>query len=479
MNQVAFMQLPNGQVVMQQMQPQFVNQHHQAVMPTMPTMSPIGQQVQYVQNESGQIFAINTPVPQPMVNYGVHNQQSVIIAPQQPQVNQFVQVIGPDGSVQLMPISGMQPQPQLVQVAPTPTLVQPTAELVHSVQQLPKAVQQQSMQLGDSQSITPADATRLHVQQIIQEQQNQILQQQLHQHQPSRQTTVKTKSSRTTTIKQTVLVTSTAQQTQTLCSDSDESNLVINTDDCPPSPSASPLSQTVSSTTPLKSSSSSNRTQSPSQHQTCFPTSITNSMAISPNSVNQEPESTTSNPVTISKLSVNDNINSTDLKISRDGVNLEEIREFAKQFKMRRLSLGLTQTQVGQALSATEGPSYSQSAICRFEKLDITPKSAQKIKPVLEYWMTEAETRFKNGNCTLTEMMSSDSSKKRKRRTSFTPQTLDVLNVFFEKNTHPTGGEMTELANHLNIDREVVRVWFCNKRQALRSAYKRIETNPV
>ncbi len=48
-----------------------------------------------------------------------------------------------------------------------------------------------------------------------------------------------------------------------------------------------------------------------------------------------------------------------------DGINLEEIKEFAKAFKIRRLSLGLTQTQVGQALSATEGPAYSQSAICR------------------------------------------------------------------------------------------------------------------
>ena len=49
-----------------------------------------------------------------------------------------------------------------------------------------------------------------------------------------------------------------------------------------------------------------------------------------------------------------------------DGINLDEIKEFAKQFKIRRLSLGLTQTQVGQALSATEGPAYSQSAICRY-----------------------------------------------------------------------------------------------------------------
>jgi class 6 POU domain transcription factor len=48
-----------------------------------------------------------------------------------------------------------------------------------------------------------------------------------------------------------------------------------------------------------------------------------------------------------------------------EGINLDEIKEFAKAFKLRRLSLGLTQTQVGQALSVTEGPAYSQSAICR------------------------------------------------------------------------------------------------------------------
>ncbi|XP_052398375.1 POU domain, class 6, transcription factor 2-like [Carassius gibelio] len=194
-----------------------------------------------------------------------------------------------------------------------------------------------------------------------------------------------------------------------------------------------------------------------------------------------------------------------------DGVNLEEIREFAKAFKIRRLSLGLTQTQVGQALSATEGPAYSQSAICRhtilrshfflpqeaqentiasnltgklnpgllyparFEKLDITPKSAQKIKPVLERWMAEAEARHRSGMQNLTEFIGSESSKKRKRRTSFTPQALEILNSHFEKNTHPSGQEMTEIAEKLNYDREVVRVWFCNKRQALKNTIKRLK----
>ncbi|XP_067880607.1 POU domain, class 6, transcription factor 1 isoform X2 [Heterodontus francisci] len=160
-----------------------------------------------------------------------------------------------------------------------------------------------------------------------------------------------------------------------------------------------------------------------------------------------------------------------------DGINLEEIREFAKNFKIRRLSLGLTQTQVGQALSAAEGPAYSQSAICRFEKLDITPKSAQKIKPVLERWLTEAEIRHRAGIQNLTEFVGSEPSKKRKRRTSFTPQALEILNVHFEKNTHPTGQEMTEIAEQLNYDREVVRVWFCNKRQTLKNTIKRLQQN--
>lgn len=157
---------------------------------------------------------------------------------------------------------------------------------------------------------------------------------------------------------------------------------------------------------------------------------------------------------------------------SEEGINLEEIREFAKNFKIRRLSLGLTQTQVGQALTATEGPAYSQSAICRFEKLDITPKSAQKLKPVLEKWLAEAEHWNQKGQQNLMEFVGGEPSKKRKRRTSFTPQAIEVLNSYFEKNALPTGQEITEIAKELNYDREVVRVWFCNRRQTLKNTSK-------
>uniref|UniRef100_UPI0001A51B33 POU domain, class 6, transcription factor 1 n=1 Tax=Homo sapiens TaxID=9606 RepID=UPI0001A51B33 len=150
-------------------------------------------------------------------------------------------------------------------------------------------------------------------------------------------------------------------------------------------------------------------------------------------------------------------------------INMEEIREFAKNFKIRRLSLGLTQTQVGQAMTATEGPAYSQSAISRFEKLDITPKSAQKLKPVLEKWLNEAELRNQEGQQNLMEFVGGEPSKKRKRRTSFTPQAIEALNAYFEKNPLPTGQEITEMAKELNYDREVVRVWFSNRRQTLKN----------
>jgi len=47
--------------------------------------------------------------------------------------------------------------------------------------------------------------------------------------------------------------------------------------------------------------------------------------------------------------------------------------------------------------------------------------------------------RYKNGGHTLTDFMGNEPTKKRKRRTSFTPQALEILNAHFERNTHPSG----------------------------------------
>jgi len=38
------------------------------------------------------------------------------------------------------------------------------------------------------------------------------------------------------------------------------------------------------------------------------------------------------------------------------------------------------------------------------------------------------------------------------------------------------GTQMSELSDRLNYDREVIRVWFCNKRQALKNTIKKLRT---
>ncbi|KAM7538838.1 hypothetical protein Aperf_G00000049424 [Anoplocephala perfoliata] len=201
--------------------------------------------------------------------------------------------------------------------------------------------------------------------------------------------------------------------------------------------------------------------------------------------------------------------------LSDTNEHIEDIRRFARAFKMKRLSLGLTQTQIGRALTAGDGPAYSQSAICRFEKLDITPKSAQRIKPVLERWLAELEGRrvgetpvlphaststsgLGDGNSMCGSVHSSpegnacggfggvidggicrmdfesDEScagiRKRKSRTNFSADALDRLNHEFNINMHPSGSRISQLASQLNYDREVIRVWFCNKRQSFRNS---------
>lgn len=48
--------------------------------------------------------------------------------------------------------------------------------------------------------------------------------------------------------------------------------------------------------------------------------------------------------------------------------------------------------------------------------------------------------RYKStGQNHMTDFIGVEPSKKRKRRTSFTPQALELLNAHFERNTHPSG----------------------------------------
>jgi len=154
------------------------------------------------------------------------------------------------------------------------------------------------------------------------------------------------------------------------------------------------------------------------------------------------------------------------------GIDLEQVKQFAAEFKSARLSLGLTQTQVGQALTnntSDEGVAVSQSTICRFEKLEITALQVKKLLPALQTWLQEAKERHKQGlPIIVQDSMDGKDNKKRKKRTVFNQDTVNALCVEFEQHPSPSSHQLTFIADRMGLDKETVRVWFCNKRQNLK-----------
>lgn len=136
-----------------------------------------------------------------------------------------------------------------------------------------------------------------------------------------------------------------------------------------------------------------------------------------------------------------------------------EMKTFIETFRARRIALCYTQDDVGNELSRTNGPSYSQSFISRFESKNLGLKAAEKMKPILQAWIEQKELECAKGLRVC---------KKRKRRTSFSNEALQVLIRMFEQNPKPNSVEITQIAQNLGLEPVTVRVWFCNRKQMLK-----------
>ncbi|XP_071333290.1 POU domain, class 2, transcription factor 1b isoform X7 [Trachinotus anak] len=155
--------------------------------------------------------------------------------------------------------------------------------------------------------------------------------------------------------------------------------------------------------------------------------------------------------------------------------DLEELEQFAKTFKQRRIKLGFTQGDVGLAMGKLYGNDFSQTTISRFEALNLSFKNMCKLKPLLEKWLNDAVCAE---NLTSDQALSSPSglgspgmgiegiNRRRKKRTSIETNIRVALEKsFLEQNQKPTSEEITMIADQLNMEKEVIRVWFCNRRQ--------------
>ncbi|KAG9468925.1 hypothetical protein GDO78_021658 [Eleutherodactylus coqui] len=141
-----------------------------------------------------------------------------------------------------------------------------------------------------------------------------------------------------------------------------------------------------------------------------------------------------------------------------------EMEQFAKDLKQKRITMGYTQADVGYALGVLFGKTFSQTTICRFESLQLSFKNMCKLKPLLGSWLHEVEN-----NENLQEIISRGhvlpQVQKRKHRTSIENNVKRRLENYFMHCSKPGAQEISQIAKDLNMDKDVIRVWFCNRRQ--------------
>ena len=157
-----------------------------------------------------------------------------------------------------------------------------------------------------------------------------------------------------------------------------------------------------------------------------------------------------------------------------ENADLEELEKFAKMFKQKRIKLGYTQGDVGLALGKLYGNDFSQTTISRFEALNLSFKNMCKLKPILAKWLEDADANHSNHQQhqqqflnphLLTPAQQEAINRRRKKRTSIDTTIRIALERAFNQNPKPTSEDIGFVSDNLNMEREVVRVWFCNRRQ--------------
>jgi len=125
---------------------------------------------------------------------------------------------------------------------------------------------------------------------------------------------------------------------------------------------------------------------------------------------------------------------------------------------------GFTQGDVGLAMGKLYGNDFSQTTISRFEALNLSFKNMCKLKPLLQKWLEDADNSLTNPNSLSNPMTTPEAiGRRRKKRTSIETNVRVALEKGFMANPKPTSEEISMLADNLGMEKEVVRVWFCNR----------------
>ncbi|XP_063309207.1 POU domain, class 5, transcription factor 1.2-like [Pelobates fuscus] len=147
-----------------------------------------------------------------------------------------------------------------------------------------------------------------------------------------------------------------------------------------------------------------------------------------------------------------------------DNSSMSELEEFARDVKKQRYLFGLTQENVGNGLGVLYNKSFSQTTISRFEAVQLSLTNMRKLKPMLKKFYDEVKT-----NPAILQVVEKgekpNNSVKRKKRTFIDEATKQKLEQSYNLVPHPSKTEIEEISKERTLEIEVVKTWFCNRRQ--------------
>uniref|UniRef100_A0A915EXY2 Uncharacterized protein n=1 Tax=Echinococcus canadensis TaxID=519352 RepID=A0A915EXY2_9CEST len=177
--------------------------------------------------------------------------------------------------------------------------------------------------------------------------------------------------------------------------------------------------------------------------------------------------------------------------------NVTKLALLADRLKRYRTTRTLSQAKLSRKIAETTsgGLKFSQSFLCRFEKLDVTLRAALGAQLYLEQWLDQVELEEQEALGTgqrsplhsneamidlldLRERTVSEADleppkcflparRNRKSRAVFSEAAVEQMIQHFKRNSRPRGEELSRLADSIGYERESVRIWFSNRRYQL------------
>lgn len=136
----------------------------------------------------------------------------------------------------------------------------------------------------------------------------------------------------------------------------------------------------------------------------------------------------------------------------------KEMEQLAKEVRQKRMTLGYSQADVGFAVGALFGKMLSQTTICRFEAQQLSLANMWKLRPLLKMWLEEVENLL--GICKMDVILQ---QARKRRRLSRERRIGNNLEKLFLQCPRPTPQQISRIAESLQVQKDLVRVWFCNR----------------